>query len=135
LPDSAKLGAISAPLKRQYTYKDSGAKRILFDVGKKLLPADFDRQIKRGFAMPFDSWLKGPLREVLMDTLSERQVKDRGLLNVTEVMTVRDEVGRSDFLWTRPWLLMTLELWLREVVDNIRKAPVACLNAIAPVVK
>ncbi len=117
LPDSAKLGDVSAPFAKQCSYKDSGAKRILFDVGKKLLPPDFDLQTKRGFAMPFDSWLKGPLRETLMETLSARQVNKRGLLNATEVAAVRDEVGRDHFLWTRPWLLMMLELWLREVVD------------------
>jgi len=118
LPDSAKLGDVSTPFARQYTYKDSGAKRILFDVGRKLLPDGFDLQPKRGFAMPFDSWLKGPLREVLMDTLSEKQVKARGLFNVGEVAMIRDEVGRGDFVWARPWLLMMLELWRREVVDN-----------------
>ncbi len=132
LPDSAKLGAISTPLKRQYTYKDSGAKRILFDVGRNLLPQDFDSQIKRGFAMPFDSWLKGPLREILMDTLSERQVKERGLFNSKEVATVRDEVGRNEFFWGRPWLLMMLELWMREVVENIRRPSMTCLNTTAP---
>ena len=117
LPDSAKLGDVSTLLSRQYTYKDSGAKRILFDVGKKMLPADFDSQAKRGFGMPFDSWLKGPLREVLMDTLSERQVKERGFLNTSEVAAVREQVSRGDFLWTQPWLLMILELWFREVAE------------------
>jgi hypothetical protein len=39
-------------------------------------------------------------------------------LNVQETVAVRDEVFRGDFLWMRPWLLMMLELWCREVADK-----------------
>src|SRR5262245_48817381 len=117
-PDGAKLGDLTRLPGRQYTYRDSGAKRILFDIGKSLLPGDFDLQAKRGFGMPFESWLKGPLRETLLDTLSEKRVRERGLLNVQETVAVRDEVFRGDFLWMRPWLLMMLELWCCEVADK-----------------
>ena len=66
LPDHAKLGnvsSLSAP--EEATYRETGSKRILIDVGKPLLRKNFDLQPKRGFAMPFEAWLKGPLREVL----------------------------------------------------------------------
>jgi asparagine synthase (glutamine-hydrolysing) len=119
LPDAAKLGDISnleAP--EQRTYRETGAKRILIDVGRKLLPDGFDRQPKRGFAMPFDAWLQKPLREVLQDTLGEASVRRRGLLDVAEVTQVKDNfiTGRLD--WPRPWLLMMIELWCREVLDG-----------------
>jgi asparagine synthase (glutamine-hydrolysing) len=118
LPDAAKLGDIAnlkAP--EQKTYRETGAKRILIDVGRKLLPDGFDRQPKRGFAMPFDTWLRKALREVLDDTLGEASVHRRGLLDVAEATKVRDDFvgGRLD--WPRPWLLMMIELWCREVLD------------------
>jgi asparagine synthase (glutamine-hydrolysing) len=119
LPDTAKLGDI-AKLKapEQKTYRDTGAKRILIDVGRKFLPDGFDRQPKRGFAMPFDAWLQKPLREVLHDTLGEASVRRRGLLDVAEATQLKDSfmAGRLD--WPRPWLLMMLELWCREVLDG-----------------
>src|SRR5205085_6242105 len=73
---------------------------------------------KRGFGMPFDSWLRGPLRDVLDDALSDEGVRRRGLLDASEVAAVRGEflAGRSD--WPRAWLLMMLELWAREVLDR-----------------
>jgi asparagine synthase (glutamine-hydrolysing) len=118
LPDAAKLGDVSRLPDRGYSYRDSGAKRILFDAARPLLPPDFDRQEKRGFGMPFDVWLRGPLREVFLDALSDRGVRARGLLDATEVAAVRDEVFRGHFLWTRPWVLLMFELWHREVLDN-----------------
>ncbi|MGH9844649.1 MAG: asparagine synthase (glutamine-hydrolyzing) [Blastocatellia bacterium] len=118
LPDYTKLGDVGRLPDRPYTYRDSGAKRILFDVGRARLPEKLDLQEKRGFGMPFDSWLKGPLREVFLDAVSERSLRARGLLNVAEAMAARDAVFRGDFLWTRPWLLLMLELWCREVMDK-----------------
>jgi len=45
-------------------------------------------------------------------------VRRRGLLDASEVASVREEflAGRAD--WTRAWLLMMLELWSREVLDR-----------------
>jgi asparagine synthase (glutamine-hydrolysing) len=126
LPDSAKLGGSLANLPEHYTYRDSGAKKVLFDIGKPLLPPDFDLQQKRGFDMPFAAWLRGPLHEIMMDALSERPVKERGLLDPAEVAKVRDQVGQGTTNWTRPWLLLMLELWCREVLDrqvDVLRAP------------
>ncbi len=119
LPDSAKMSDLTKlPTPEQNTYRETGAKRILVDVGRPLLPKDFDLRPMRGFAMPFDSWLRGPLREVLLDTLSEEQIRRRGLLDVQAALAVKNNFLEGTVHWTRPWLLMMLELWCREVLDQ-----------------
>jgi hypothetical protein len=93
------------------------------DVAKELLPPGFDTRAKTGFSMPFNSWLKGPLREVMLDALSERSVAQRGLLEAPAVAHVRDQFLSGVLEWPQPWLLMMLELWAREVLDR----PTDCL--------
>jgi asparagine synthase (glutamine-hydrolysing) len=118
LPDRAKMRAPPPSSSEQTSsYRDTGIKRILLDVGKRFLPEGFDTKPKRGFHMPFGSWLKGPLREVLLDTLSEGQVRARGLLDASAVAAVRDRFFAGDIEWPQPWLLMIIELWAREVLD------------------
>ncbi|HUQ80039.1 MAG TPA: asparagine synthase (glutamine-hydrolyzing) [Gemmatimonadaceae bacterium] len=118
LPDSAKLrDTASGSFTEQSTYRTSGAKRVLIDVGRRWLPADFDVQPKRGFAMPFERWLRGPLAEVLQDTLSPSSVRRRGLLHAPAVATVARDFERGATSWMEPWLLMMLELWCRAVLD------------------
>lgn len=120
LPDRAKVSAATGPhVDRHVTYRDSGAKRILIDLARPLLPEDFDLQPKRGFAMPFDSWLRGPLNDVFTDTLAESSVKNRGLLSPDVVLDVRDEFLAGRRGWPQPWLLMMLELWCRTVLDDV----------------
>lgn len=120
LPDSTKLGSpIHPDLSGQGTYQDLGTKRVLLDVARAWLPPDFGDKPKRGFAMPFDRWLRGPLRDVLTDTLSEGTVRTRGLLDVQEATALRDGFLAGHLGWAQPWLLMILELWCREVLDQV----------------
>ena len=118
LPDEAKLSGTprntSGPAR---SYREAGTKRILLDVAKRLLPPGFDTRAKRGFSMPFNSWLRGPLREVLDDALSEQSVAKRGWLEPPAVVGVRDQFLSGAIEWPQPWLLMMIELWAREVLD------------------
>jgi asparagine synthase (glutamine-hydrolysing) len=124
LPDSAKLGNVYGSDPFGQTYRETGAKRVLIDVGKRWLPPEFDKQRKRGFAMPFADWLRGPLNEVMYDTLDSTVVRARGLLDPTGVEAIRERFLRRETSWAEPWLLMMLELWCREVLDtSVRGAP------------
>jgi hypothetical protein len=68
--------------------------------------------------MPFDVWLKGPLRDVLNDTLSEASISKRKLFNVEEVERIEKSFFEGSVSWAQPWLLMMIELWFRKVIDN-----------------
>jgi len=125
LPDVAKLGDVRADDPYGRTYRDTGAKRVLIDVGRQWLPRDFDVQPKRGFAMPFTAWLRGPLRDVFDDTVNGPGAKRRGLLEPSGVERVRDRFRRGEAPWPEPWLLMMLELWCREVLDAAGRASAA----------
>jgi asparagine synthase (glutamine-hydrolysing) len=116
LPGESKLASALQQAPHD-SYRASGAKRILLDVARPFLPKDFDLRRKRGFAMPFDKWLQGPLNDVLLDSLSETSTRKRGWLDPGAVTRVKEEFtgGRSG--WSRPWLLMMLELWARQVLD------------------
>jgi asparagine synthase (glutamine-hydrolysing) len=117
LPDSAKLGDVRNANAYGQSYRDTGAKRVLIDIGRRWLPPDFDVQPKRGFAMPFDAWLRGPVRDVLDDTVDAHNARQRGLLQPEGVDRVRDRFYQGETSWPEPWLLMMLELWCREVLD------------------
>lgn len=104
------------------TYRYTGAKKILIDAGRSLLRPDFDIQPKRGFAMPFDTWLKGPLSDILPDTLSDVSVRKRGWLQPAEVARVEHNFRAGLTSWAHPWLLMMLELWAREILDSDHEA-------------
>jgi len=119
LPVASKLTMNERTLDPAASYSESGVKRVICDVARKYLPADFfDARAKRGFALPYADWLKGPLAEVLADALSRESVMKAGLFDPSTVERIHKEflVGRRP--WSHPWLLMVTELWRRRVLQS-----------------
>jgi asparagine synthase (glutamine-hydrolysing) len=94
-------------------------KYILKRVAEKLLPKDVVWRKKAGFGAPIRSWLRGPLRPMVDDLLSEETVQKRGLFNPQEVRRVIEMnlSGREDYN-LQVFQLLTLELWQRTFIDR-----------------
>lgn len=119
LPREAKLAPAGTPLMPGASYVESGVKRVVVDVAREFLPAEFfTRRGKKGFSLPFGDWMNGVLRPVLDDTLSAEVTAARGLLDPSAVAQVRRNFLDGRAPWNGPWLLMVLELWAREVLDK-----------------
>lgn len=101
--------------------KLNGLKRkyILKKAAEKLLPHDVVWRKKAGFGAPVRAWLRGPLKPMVEDLLSESNVMERGLFDPKEVRRVIDAnlSGRED-LSLQVFQLLTLELWMREFIDR-----------------
>jgi asparagine synthase (glutamine-hydrolysing) len=93
-------------------------KYILKRAAEKLLPRDVVWRKKAGFGAPIRSWLRGPLRPLAEDLLSEETVKRRGLFRPKEVRRIiaANLSGREDYN-LQVFQLMTLELWHRIFID------------------
>ena len=96
-------------------------KYILKRAAEKLLPRAVVWRKKAGFGAPVRSWLRGALRPLVDELLSEETVKRRGLFRPVEVRRIIAEnlSGREDYN-LQVFQLLTLELWLREFTDNGR---------------
>ena len=96
-------------LKRKYILK-----RALEGV----LPSDVIWRRKAGFGAPIRSWLRGPLRPLINDLLSEEMVKRRGIFRPKEVKRVLDNnfSGREDNN-LQIFQLLGLELWHQTFLD------------------
>ena len=80
-----------------------------------LLPADVFRQPKRGFAVPLDAWLRGPLRGTLKESVLDRAFLNSGLFTPPAVEAlVREHLdGLADHSH-RLWALLMLARWLGQ---------------------
>ena len=94
-------------------------KYILKRAAESLLPRDVVWRKKAGFGAPIRAWLRGPLRPLVDELLSEEAVRRRGLFRPAEVRRVVEEnlSGREDF-GLHVLQLLTLEMWQREFLDT-----------------
>jgi asparagine synthase (glutamine-hydrolysing) len=94
-------------LKRKYVFK-----RAM----EGLLPREIIKKRKEGFSVPMKHWLRGSLKPLLLDLLSEERVNTRKFFQPSEVNRLVEEhlsgkKNRSHVLWA----LVVLELWLEKL--------------------
>ncbi len=65
--------------------RNGQGKWILRQVLNRFVPAPLLDRPKMGFAIPLESWLRGPLREWASDLLSDRRVREQGFLHADMV--------------------------------------------------
>ncbi|MGH9901360.1 MAG: asparagine synthetase B family protein, partial [Pyrinomonadaceae bacterium] len=105
-------------------------KYILKRAAERLLPREVVWRRKAGFSAPIRAWLRGPLRPLVDDLLSEEVVRRRGLFRPEEVRRVvaANLSGREDYN-QQVLQLLTLEMWHRVFIDA--KQPAEALSSAA----
>lgn len=93
-------------------------KYILKKAMEKFLPREVVWRKKAGFGAPIRAWLRGPLRPMVEDLLSESTIQRRGLFQPGEVRRIIDAnlSGREDYN-LQVFQLLNLELWQRQFMD------------------
>ena len=98
-------------------------KRVLRAALAPLLPRPVVRGPKRGFVAPAAAWLRGPLRPLAADVLSEATLRRQGLVDPAAAAALLDRhVRRREDVSRGLWALLALTLWHDAV---LARPPVA----------
>lgn len=84
-----------------------------------LLPEEVLFKPKEGFSVPIKHWLRGPLRPVMEDLLSEGEIRSAGLFREGCVRGwVKEHLGGHANHSHRLWALMVFQMWRRQVKNK-----------------
>ena len=113
-----ELVDLSARIPSSLKIKGLKRKYILKKAVESLLPKEVIWRKKAGFSAPVRSWLRGALRPMVEDLLSEKRIKERGIYDPKEVRRIIDAnaSGRED-LNLQVFQLLTFELWMQAFLD------------------
>ncbi len=89
-------------------------KRLLVESLDGLLPDEIVHRPKQGFTLPFDPWMRGPLREFCEARLGPERLGERGIFQPEPLGSLWNDflADRPGPTWSRLWLLVALEEWL-----------------------
>lgn len=94
-------------------------KWILKEAARDLLPATIIDRPKSGMRVPVQHWLGGALKNLGNELLLGAAARQRGLFDAT---VIKSWMQSENQVFARHggklWLLLTLELWLKEFVDR-----------------
>jgi asparagine synthase (glutamine-hydrolysing) len=88
------------------------SKYLLKYALKDVLPDRIINRRKKGFGMPVAKWLRGPLREMLLDTLATDKIRREGFFEPAYVQRLLDEhLSRRKDNRKQLWTLFIFERW------------------------
>ena len=100
LPDAARRGA--------------GSKALLTEAVRNLLPAEILEQKKRTFTLPWEQWLRGPLRKKMEASFAEPAAGLAPYLKKDGVREVWSAFLAGKTSWSRPWSIYAMNEWCRR---------------------
>jgi asparagine synthase (glutamine-hydrolysing) len=89
-------------------------KALLVDALQDLLPAEIVGQKKRAFTLPWEQWLRGPLKAKLEASFAEIAPPLREHLKSDGVKEVWNSFLAGKTTWSRPWAIFVLNEWCRR---------------------
>jgi len=89
-------------------------KALLVEALGDLLPAEILAQRKRTFTLPWEEWLRGPLRERVEACFAEPAPPVAAFLKPSGVKNVWNDFQAGKTTWSRPWSLYVLNEWCRR---------------------
>ena len=122
-----RIVEFAATLPAHFKIRGSRQKVILKDLMKGKLPPAILTRKKVGFDIPAHHWLRGPLRELMMDTLASGASGHSEVFRPSAIdACIRRHLERRANLGYHLWGLMILFLWMRRW--QIQTTPATALN-------
>jgi asparagine synthase (glutamine-hydrolysing) len=94
--------------------KSGVQKALLVEALRDLLPAEITSQKKRTFTLPWEEWLRGPLKPRLEESFASIAPPLASVLKTEGIQSVWKSFLAEKTSWSRPWSLFVLNEWARR---------------------
>jgi asparagine synthase (glutamine-hydrolysing) len=114
------LAEFATRIPTSWKWHNGKGKQILLETMGDRLPPELLTRGKMGFAIPLDQWFRGPLQEMVHDTLLSRTFLDRGMVApefVHYMLKEHDSGRRSNH--HQMYRLLMLELWFKTLEEPV----------------
>lgn len=110
-----RLIEFAASLPQEMKVRGSTLKWVLRELMRDKLPAEVLSRRKEGLDIPAHEWMRGVLRQMLLDTITREAVEATGLFRWEYLeRLIADHLARHIDVGYHLWGLMTLFLWIKR---------------------
>jgi asparagine synthase (glutamine-hydrolysing) len=114
-----RVVAFSWQLKPEWKARPGRSKYLLRRVLDRYVPRSLIERPKMGFAVPIDSWLRGPLKDWAEDLLDENRLKREGILSPEPIRAKWQEhlSGKRNWQYLL-WDVLMFQAWKERWLPN-----------------
>jgi asparagine synthase (glutamine-hydrolysing) len=98
--------------------KNGAPKSLLVDAMRDLLPREVVSQPKRTFTLPWEHWLRGPLKKEMEAEFNSIAPSLKQCLDERAIRRVWKSFLEGKTSWSRVWSLFVLNRWARRHLEN-----------------
>jgi len=99
--------------------KGFSGKFILKQALAGILPDEVLRKKKHGFAVPISHWLRGGLKELLLETFQKGKIERQGIFSFDRVdQLIKEHLSGKKDNGREIWSLFIFELWYNKLVSS-----------------
>jgi len=110
-----RIVEFAASLPAGYCIQGRNLKVVLRNLMRDKLPHTILNKSKQGLDIPVHDWLRGHLKPLLLDTLTQRAVEESGILRWPQVESIlRQHMERKANFGYHLWGMLMLFLWMRQ---------------------
>jgi len=107
-----KMVEFAFSLPENLKLRGNTTKYFMKEALRGILPDEIIDRRKEGFSIPIKNWLKTDLKDLMMETLSEKRVKESGLFNHDAVQKmIREHLNNTQNHAHRLWSLILFNIW------------------------
>ena len=110
-----RIVEFAATLPQRLKIRGTTQKVVLRELMRGKLPETVLKRKKTGFDIPAHDWFRGPLRRLLLDTVTPQAVAATGIFEGRAIEAlIRDHMERRINVGYHLWGLLTLFLWMKR---------------------
>jgi hypothetical protein len=107
-----QLAELTFRMPMNWKIRGSERKRILKTVTEQHIPRSLLDRPKKGFSIPYAGWLRGKLKHLLDENLSQSSVMRHGILNPNQVDRICQRFLKGDATTNAPvWNILMFQMW------------------------